>query len=91
VADEGWMWAVARSVDRDEPLALLAALNRRSADCWQFFLEFDASKFASRFGPEEPYAIVQVGAIFASVYRECKKIYEGLPPDRPKKVRRARR
>jgi len=90
VADEGWMWAVARSVDRNEPLALLAAINRRSNDTWRFFLEFDAGKFADRFGPEEPYAIVQVGAIFGSVYRDCISIYEGQKPKGPRSPQRAR-
>lgn len=88
VADEGWMWAVARSVERDKPLALLAAISR-SGDCWQFFLEFDVSKFTHRFGPEVPFAIVPVGAIFASVYRQCKEMYDSRPPEKPRNTRRA--
>jgi hypothetical protein len=78
IADEGWMWAVARSVDRGKPLALFAAINRVD-DCWQFFMEFDVGKFAQRFQPDEPYAVVPIGEIFATVYRDCKKTYESSP------------
>jgi hypothetical protein len=88
IADQGWMPAVARSVDREQPLPLVAAITR-SRDCWQFFLELDASKFPGRFGPE-PYAVIAVGEIFASVYRQCKALYHGPPPKQPRKRRRAR-
>ncbi len=76
LADEGWMWAVARSVDRGKPLTLFAAITRAD-DCWQFFMEFDVSKLAPRFRPDEPYAIVPIGMLFAGVYRQCKEIHAG--------------
>ncbi len=83
------MHAVKRSVDREEPLALLAALSR-IGDCWQFFLEFDVSKFAYRFGPGAPYVIVPVGAIFAEVYQDCISIYRVHNLERTRNRRRAR-
>jgi hypothetical protein len=89
IADAGWMWAVARGVDRGKPLALFAAINRTD-DCWQLFLEFDVGKFAQRFGPDKAYAVIPIGEVFATVYRQCKKIYEGGQPGEPKKAPRAR-
>lgn len=79
---------MARESDRGRTLRLLAALSREKG-CWRWFLEFDVAKFASKFPPGVPYAVIPVGEIFAAVYRECQKVYAGDEPDEPKKVRRA--
>jgi hypothetical protein len=73
LADEGWMHAQARSIRRGKPLRLYAAITR-SERCWQFFLELEVAKFASRFGSEIPYVVVPIGEIFTSVYRQCEAI-----------------
>jgi hypothetical protein len=89
LADEGWMWAVARSVDRGKPLALFAAINR-AEDCWRFFMEFDVGKFPQRFLPKEPYAVIPIGVLFAEVYRQCKTMHEvDVLKQQSKKPRRA--
>jgi hypothetical protein len=87
LADEGWMWAVARSVERGKPLEVFAAIAWVDG-CWDLWLELEAEKLASPFGPEVPYIVVPVGAIFACVYGQCKALLEGS--ERPRKKRRAR-
>jgi hypothetical protein len=88
IADEGWMWAVARSVESGKALPLVAAITR-SDDCWDFFLGLEVSSFARRFAPEVPYAVVPIGEIFASVYLECKALIPDSTSERPRKKRRA--
>ena len=88
-ADPGWMQASARSVERGKPLALFAGISR-TGDRWRFALEPDAGKLADRFESDAPYAVVPIGSIFESVYRDCKARYEGGSPDKPRKRARAR-
>jgi hypothetical protein len=79
VADEGWSWAVARSVERGKPLGLIAGVSRDKG-CWDFYLALEAEKLAERFGPKRSYAVIPVGAMFAEVYSACKAAYEGGLP-----------
>ncbi len=83
IADEGWMWAVARSVERGKLLPIMAAITR-STDCWDLFLEFDVGKFADRIEADRPYVVIPIGAIFASVYSKCKAIVEARTPEQPR-------
>jgi hypothetical protein len=75
VADEGWTWAVARSVDRGKPLPLLGGVAKRD-DCWSFYIALDPMKLAEHLGPASTYAVIPIGAMFATAYSECKAIYE---------------
>jgi hypothetical protein len=71
-----WAWSVARAVDSGDPnpwaLRLLAAFNKVRNE---LFIELDVGEFAKRFGPEEPFAVVPIGRIFAGIYRRCKKLH----------------
>lgn len=75
VTDEGWTWAVARSVERGKPLHLLGGVAKHNG-CWSFYIELDPMKLAEHFGPADTYAVIPIGAMFARVYSECKAIYE---------------
>ena len=86
-ADEGWMYAVARGEQRRMPIRIFAAMSR-SADEWDFFFEMDVANFVNRFPPGVPFAVIPVGEIFASVFRECEALYRG---DLPRKSRKAHR
>jgi hypothetical protein len=84
------MWTVSREFDRGRTLDLLAAVTK-DGDCWRvIFPELDARKFTGKLGPDMPFAVIPAGRIFAAVYRECKRIYDGESLEQPKKARRAR-
>jgi hypothetical protein len=75
VTDQGWTWAIARSVDRGKPLPLLGGVAKHDG-CWSFYIALDPMKLAEHFGPVDTYAVIPIGALFAHVYSECKAIYE---------------
>jgi hypothetical protein len=89
ITSEPWMWTVARNVERATSFPLLAGITW-SGKCWVVCLQLDAGKLANEFGPEVPYAVVPVGEIFASVYRQCKALVPDVIGDMPRKPRRAR-
>lgn len=75
------MYSVARESDRGRTLALLAAVSKKG-DRWDvIFPVTKADSFPEKFGSQTPFAMVPVGEIFADVYRECQKIYEGSATD----------
>ena len=71
LADEGWMWAVARSVERGKPLALFAAVTS-DRGCWEYHLGLQKPFSPEEFGAGVPYLVIPVGEWFASVYRKCQ-------------------
>ncbi len=87
-ADEGWTYAVARGEQRKTPIRIFAAMSR-SADDWDFFFEIDVANFVERFPPGVPFAVIPVGEIFASVFRECQALYRGDLPGKTRKAHRA--
>ncbi len=88
ITDEGWMWAVARSVERGKPLPLFGGVSK-DGGCWSFYVELDAQKLHSHFAPDAVYAVVPIGAIFARVYTQCKSIYTATTAENPRKKGRA--
>lgn len=90
LADEGWMWAVARSVETGKALPVFAAVTL-TGDCWNFILYVGEEKIAPPFGADVPYAFLPVGPIFASVYNECRHLLRGYPAGKSKKPRKAPR
>jgi hypothetical protein len=89
VADEGWTWAVARSVERGKPLQLLGGISRENG-CWDFHLALDAANLADRFGSKRTYAVIPVGGMFADVYGTCGAMYQSGLPASQKSSRRVR-
>ena len=75
VTDEGWTWAVARSVERGKPLPLLGGVAKHDG-CWSFYIALDPMELAKNLGPADTYAVIPIGAMFAHVYLDCKAIYE---------------
>lgn len=73
VADDGWMWAVARSAERGAPLNVMGAATL-SNECWDFRLYPPGANFTPGFGDNVPYAVLPLGAIFSSVYRDCRTL-----------------
>jgi hypothetical protein len=89
LANEGWMWAQARSIEAGKPLPIFAAMTRLGDD-WDFHLHVGDDPFKPSFGKDRPYIIVPVGAIFADVYRACRKLTVGEGTANKEKARRAR-
>lgn len=75
VTDEGWTWAIARSVERGKPLPLLGGVTKRGG-CWSFYIALDPMDLAKHFGPEDTYAVIPIGTMFARIYSDCKAVYD---------------
>jgi hypothetical protein len=89
LADDGWMWAVARSVELGKPLRVFAGIaNLRG--CWNLHLRLNDATFEGQFEPEVSYIVVPVGEVFATVYRDCRALSVGPLPE-PRRTPRARR
>lgn len=89
LADDGWMWAVARSVELGKPLHVFAGIANLQG-CWNLHLRLNDAAFDGQFEPEVSYIVVPVGEVFAAVYRDCRALCVGAPPGPPRKARRAR-
>jgi hypothetical protein len=73
VAGRNWVWACARSVEKNQPLNIYAYA-ARSADKWLFDMHVGDKGALSCFGWQVPHIYVPMSEIFKSVYNECKKI-----------------
>ncbi len=78
LADDGWMWAVARRVDNETPFRVYAAVTH-SGKCWTLKLCLKVADLETLFEPEISYVVVPVGEIFAAVYRECRELLGPAP------------
>lgn len=75
IADEGWMWGVARMVDQyGEPLPWMTGV-RKIKGCPQFYAG-TLEEIAKRFGDRHPYLVIPAYQIFAAVYSACVKNFE---------------
>ena len=89
IADPTWMWAIARSIERDKPPLPLVCGISRADDCWTVLVDLKPEKLVERFGADATYSIFPMWKIFDEVYTACRTIYEGDDP--PKVRRRARK
>jgi hypothetical protein len=59
---------------------------------WQLVMHVGSGNITTDLGPEVPYVVLPVSAIFDSVYDTCRKILASQVADvKPKKTKRARR
>ena len=72
-AGRNWIWACARSVERNQPIKIYA-FAARSADRWLFDMHLGEKGAMPCFGLQVPHVYVPLSEIFIGVYSECKKI-----------------
>jgi hypothetical protein len=78
-ATEGeWMWAMARSIEREEPFYIYAYAVRLGGE-WEFDMHVENSGTEKPteppcFGWDVPHIYVPIGEIFIAVYNDCKKL-----------------
>lgn len=79
VVDGGeWMWAVARSIERGQPLSVYAYANRNGGE-WRLDMHIGALGAAPCFGWKVPNVFIPVGDIFSEAYSKCRQLVGDAP------------
>jgi hypothetical protein len=73
IFDENWMWAVARSVERETPLKIHCYAVFIDGS-WKIDPQVGEELKEPCFGLKVPHIFIPMSEIFASVYLECKAI-----------------
>lgn len=75
IADEGWMWGIARLVDRyGKPLPMMMGVTKVKGRLQYYTGSIE--EIVERFGDRQPYLVIPAYQIFAAVYSACVKNYE---------------
>jgi hypothetical protein len=73
LADLEWQWAVARSIERGQPM-FIYAYTTREGEAWRLDMHVGRQIEPPSFGWDVPYIYIPVSEIFAFVYAESKKL-----------------
>ena len=73
VAGGNWMWVLARSVEKIQPLNIYAYA-ARSKDKWHFDLHVGEKGALPRIGWAAPHIYVPMSELVIAVYNECRNI-----------------